>query len=92
MNETAHRILRRIPVWTGIVLALGALAACGLPGYHFGGGTSPWLPGGAPSLRAARGRSEAPKPPPKPGSGGRGNTPHSISGLHSTALRSSHET
>ncbi len=87
MNDRTRRLPGRILVCVGIVLVLVALGACGLPGYHFPGGTTPWLPGGAPSPHARRKRSQAPSAPPQAGQAlSRGTDPRSSS------LRSLHET
>ncbi len=41
-------------------LSLAALAGCAsLPGYHFPGGMTPWLPGGAPTVRSPTRKSGA---------------------------------
>ncbi len=68
MNERACRILRRILALAGTGLVCAALGGCGLPGYHFRDGTTPWLPGGAPSPPAARKKS-TPNPVRKPDPG-----------------------
>ena len=62
MNERACRILRRILALAGTGLVCAALGGCGLPGYHFRDGTTPWLPGGAPSPPAARKKSTPQSP------------------------------
>ena len=66
MSEPACRTIRRIAIRTGTALVIVSLAACGLPGYHFRDGTTPWLPGGAPSP-PPHGKN----PPPKALSGNR---------------------
>ena len=66
MSEPACRTIRRIAIRTGTALVIVSLAACGLPGYHFRDGTTPWLPGGAPSPPAARKKSTPQSPVRKP--------------------------
>ena len=64
MNETARKIVRRVLAQAGITLALVSLSACGFPGYHFRDGTTPWLPGGAPS-RSMHPKQSPPQPTPE---------------------------